>query len=379
MTVDQSRGMQHWLGVLFGVSYLGLGSLVPFLALVLRERGVDGIVLTAALGALPLSRLIFGPIWSILADRFQAPTRMVRLGAGLSALGAVLLWLVPSGWWVVAAMLVLSIGRAPAGPVLDGLTLKTLGDKAQYGRVRRWGSVGFMVGVLGVGWLVDHTAYGPLEVVAVVSIAFWAVAVVMPSADAIERVEILPALKALLDDRFIRWMIPAAALHFAPHVGNTSFIAVHIDGLGHAASWTGIAIAGGVTLEVLLMGWSATIMPRVGVERLLLLSMALAIPRWILMTVLTSPLAIAAVNTVHGITFGMFWIAAVALVGDRAPARVATSAQGLLALAVGGVGSSLGVMGASWLVTTWSTTVMYQVAVGSAVLGTGCALMAVRR
>ena len=84
--------MQHWLSAMFGVSYLGLGSLVPFLALVLQQRGIDGVMLTAALGALPLSRLVFGPLWSVLADRFQAPTRMVRIGGGLSAVGALLLW-----------------------------------------------------------------------------------------------------------------------------------------------------------------------------------------------------------------------------------------------------------------------------------------------
>ena len=371
--------MQHWLSGMFGVSYLGLGSLVPFLALVLQKRGIDGLMLTAALGALPLSRLVFGPLWSVLADRFQAPTRMVRIGGGLSAIGALVLWQAPAGWWVVVAMLILAIGRAPAGPVLDGLTLKSLGDRAQYGRVRRWGSVGFMVGVVGVGWLIDHTNFGPLEVVAVVSVIFWGLSVVMPSSDAMERVEILPALKTLMSDRFVRWMIPAAALHFAPHVGNTSFIAVHMDGLGHAALWTGLAIAGGVTLEIVLMGYSASLLKWLGVERLLVAAMALAIPRWALMIFLTSPVAIVAVNMVHGITFGMFWIAGVALMSDRAPERVATSAQGLLALAVGGIGSSLGILGASWLVTTWDTTVMYTVATAVAVAGTASALMAVRR
>ena len=85
------------------------------------------------------------------------------------------------------------------------------------------------------------------------------------------------------------------------------------------------------------------------------------------------------VNTVHGITFGLFWISGVALMSARAPAEVATSGQGLLALAVGGFGSSLGVMGASWIATTWDTTTMYYAATGSGLLGLFCGLMAVRR
>jgi PPP family 3-phenylpropionic acid transporter len=364
--------MTTWLSWLFGISYLALGALVPFLALVLQERGVTGWVLTGALGALPLSRLVFGPLWSVLADRYQAPSRMVRIGASLSVVGALLLWVVPPGWLVILAMVVFSIGRAPAGPVLDGLTLKSLTNRAEYGRVRRWGSVGFMVGAIGVGWLVDNTGFGPIEVAAVLSVR-------MPSADGMERVEILPALKALISDRFVRWMIPAAALHFAPHVANTSFIAVHIDGLGHAAMWTGLAIAAGVTLEVWLMGHSVRLLERFGPERMLIVAMSLSVPRWALMTVVTDPMAIVLVNTVHGITFGLFWISGVALMSARAPAEVATSGQGLLALAVGGFGSSLGVMGASWITTTWDTTTLYYAATGSGLLGLACGLMAVRR
>ena len=103
-----SKGsMTGWLSWMFGVSYLALGSLVPFLALVLTQRGVDGIVLTCALGALPVSRLVFGPFWSVLADRYQAPTRMVRIGGILSGVGSVMLLLVPGGWMVVLAMAII--------------------------------------------------------------------------------------------------------------------------------------------------------------------------------------------------------------------------------------------------------------------------------
>ena len=375
----RQKSMTTWLSWLFAISYLALGSLVPFLALVLTDRGVDGFVLTAALAALPVSRLICGPVWSVLADRYQAPTRMVRIGAAMSAIGAVMLWLAAPGWMVVLAMFVLAIGRAPAGPVLDGLTLKSLSDRAEYGRVRRWGSLGFMVGAVGVGWLVDHTEIGPIEIAAAASIIFLFVSIFMPSTDTVERTEILPALRVLGKDRFVRWMIPAAAFHFAPHLGNTSFIAVHADGLGLNAIWAGWAIAGGVTIEVLLMGKSKALLHRLGAERLFLLAIGLAIPRWILMTMVTGPIAIVLVNAIHGITFGVFWIAGVALMSARAPKEVTTSAQALFALAVGGFGSTLGVVGASWVVTTWGTSVMYSTASAVGCTAFFCAAMAVRK
>ena len=370
--------MKGWLSWMYGIAYLALGSLVPFLALVLTQRGVDGVVLTLALGVLPLSRLVFGPLWSVLADRYQAPTQMVRMGAVLSAIGALLLWAVPAGWWVVVAMVVFAVGRAPAGPVLDGLTLSSLTDRNEYGRIRRWGSVGFMAGVIGVGWLVDNATIGPIEVCLLATVLFMVLALQMPSSDAMERVEILPALRELFRDRFVRWMIPAAAFHFAPHVGNTSFIAIHLDAMGVAALWTSAAIAGGIVLEVFLMGRSQRILARIQAKHLLLASISLAVPRWMLLALLTDPVLIVLVNTVHGITFGMFWISGVALMNERAPVAVSTSAQGLLALAVGGFGSSLGVMGASSIATTLGTVPMYYAATVTAILALLCAIMAVK-
>ncbi len=93
----------------------------------------------------------------------------------------------------------------------------------------------------------------------------------------------------------------------------------------------------------------------------------------------TGPIAIVLVNAVHGITFGLFWIAGVALMSARAPQEVTTSAQALFALAVGGFGSTLGVVGASWVVTNWGTAVMYEAAGAVGLMAFLCAAMAVRK
>ena len=133
---------------------------------------------------------------------------------------------------------------------------------------------------------------------------------------------------------------PQGGVPLAPHLGNTSFIAVHADGLGLDAIWPD-GRSREVTIEVLLMGKSRALLERLGAERLFF-AIGLAIPRWVLMTMVTGPIAIVLVNAVHGIIFGLFWIAGVALMSARSPPEVTTSAQALFALAVGGFGSTLG-------------------------------------
>ena len=83
---EQSRA-QAWLPWVYGVSFAGLGALIPYLALLLQRRGITGWSLAAALAVLPLSRLIAGPLWSLLADMFQAATLLIRVGAVLSLIG----------------------------------------------------------------------------------------------------------------------------------------------------------------------------------------------------------------------------------------------------------------------------------------------------
>ena len=363
-----SDGSEHiqaraWLPWLYGFSFAGLGALIPYLALLLSERGITGWTLAAALAVLPLSRLLVGPIWSLAADMFQATTWLLRLGALLSVVGAALLWGSPAGGagLVIGAMALLSVGRAPCGPLLDGLAIRSLegeGDGA-YGRVRRWGSVGFMLAALGVGWMTEYTAAGPLDAVVVAAVFFLGVTMAMPSLGQVRRVAVGPALGTLCRDVHIWLVLITAALHFSAHVGSTSFLAVHFDALGYSTVWPGVALAFGVLVEVGVMSHARLLLDRWPPAVLLVGVVAVAWARWWGMSNVTDGWGLVALQGLHGITFGVFWIASVALVSRRAPAAVGTSAQGLLAAAVGGVGSAAGMIGSSLIVEAGTTTDIY--------------------
>lgn len=361
---DMARApLARWLPVVYAVSFTGLGALVPYLALTLRGWGIEGWTLALALGALPLGRLVSVPLWSLAADMFQAATWVLRLGAALATLGAWLLW----GWGegsavtVMCAMFLLAVGRAPSGPVLDGIALASLPklDRNAYGRVRRWGSVGFLLSVFVVGWLADHTVIEPFDVVLFTAIGFLALTMAMPQLGQIERVRIGFALRSLARDVHIWWVLLVAALHFGAHVGITAFLAVHLDSLGYGAAWTGTALALGVGIEVWVMTVAHRLLRRWDPTTLFLVATLVGMARWLAMEQTTSGELLVGLQGLHGVSFGLFWIAGVAIMNRRAPSEVAISAQGLLAVAVGGVGSAIGTMGGSWIVTEMTTTDLF--------------------
>ena len=351
---------------------------MPYLPKLLLERQITGVWLAAAVGALPLGRLLAGPLWSVITDRTQAPKRVLLCGSILGLAG--LCWLtVAEGAATVLAVLVLSMGRAPMGPVVDALSLQALGQqKADYGRLRRWGSIGFIVGALGSGFIWSELGISPLDLGIILSISLILLIAGMPIHRSVSTTHILPALRALAGDRALLWLLLAAALHFAAHVGSTSFLAVHLKELGYPEYWTGIILTMGVSVEIVLMSRSRSLLKRFSPSRIFLAAMLVATPRWLLTAMVDSAWLLLLLQAGHGFTFGAFWLAGVALISSRAPVGVETSAQGLFAASVGGVGAMIGMVGASFIVDHFPTHHLFLWGAGAGGLAICAAVLGLR-
>lgn len=345
------------LAMLQGLSLAMLGAVFPYLALELQDRQVSGLALTVAMTATPALRLLLGPAWGLLSDRVNGATWVVMLAAGMALGGCLALLGLPPAL-ALLGVLALGIGRTGSGPLVDGLTLTALKDRADdYGRVRLWGSVGFLIAAFGAGWGRDK-GLSPLWLGSAAGLGMLVVAASLPKAAAPTgpRRRLLPALLSLGRDPGFLLLLLASGLHFAGHAVYDSFFSVHIDAQGHDSLWVGVAVILGVGVEVGVLALGPRLLARFGSHRLLLGAMLLALPRWVLSAWTDSlPLTIA-LQAVHGITFGAFWVAGVSLVQERAPKDLRTSGLGLLSAAVGGVGSGLGNLGGSLIVDSGADT-----------------------
>ena len=159
-----------------------------------------------------------------------------------------------------------------------------------------------------------------------------------------------------------RWLLLASALHFCGHAAYDTFFALHVKALGLTESWTASAIAAGVLVETGIMLKGQSLLRRFSPRTLLLFAIGLAIPRWWLTGTLEAPMANVALQSLHGVTFGVFWLAAIGLVDRSAPTAIKTSALAVLSAAVGGFGSILGNFGGGVLVQEVGTMGLYQAA-----------------
>jgi MFS transporter, PPP family, 3-phenylpropionic acid transporter len=370
--LPQLRG----LSALFFFALASVGAVYPFLALDLRERGVSASALVLTMTIAPLMNLFAAPVWSALADRYQAAGRLTTLASALGVVGIVLLAVAPP-LLIPAAMLVFGFARAPMAPLLDGMAMEALGDdRAAYGRMRRWGSLGFLLAAFIAPFLWERVGLAPLWLAAMLGTALLGLAMLVPSADRLEARPILPALRRMAKDPVLPWLLVAGGLHFSGHIAGTSFLAVHFDAVGIGRAWSGVALSLGVAIEIFLFSISPWLLRRFGAWRLLLLAVGLALPRWLLSAAFASLPAQLLLSASHGVTFGAFWIAGVALIAERAPEGLAVSAQGVWAAAVGGLGALVGNLSASVAIAVAPTHMMFVWAAGAAVVALVCTLRA---
>lgn len=362
------------LSVLFFAMTGGSGSWVPFLGLYLEGTGATGPMLAGYLATMPFARVVAAPLWAMLADRFRRGEQILRWCTVASAgIAAIVLLPVPPAV-IGLSLLGMSVVRAPIGPVLDAMAVKSLADAGRdvrdYGKIRLWGSLGYLV----VGLLASLVAGRVAQPAAplMLAVGAWGLAALftlrIPRSAVSTPTTIGPALRALAGRRFTPPYV--AGLVFAGAGMNTydALYAVHISDRGLDPAWTGAALAAGILTEMALMAWGRRLLSRFDPFAIAAAAMALGALRWGLTSFLQDPWLLTLVQASHGLVFGAFWLASVEIFRSRAPAEVQTSAQAILTTAGYGIGPLVTSGAMALVLDRGGTDTMFALAAASSLL-----------
>ncbi|MCP4810228.1 MAG: MFS transporter [Proteobacteria bacterium] len=341
-----------------GLSIAAMGASYPYLSTELEAAGAGPWLLGGVMVATPTMRLALGNVWGGVSDRAQGATWVLVVAALIAAVGMGLM----SWGLLVVGVLFFAFGRVGIDPLLDAAIVRSLADRRVYGKIRSWGSVGFVVAVLAASYTRD-LGYSPFLVAAAMSVGLVLVSTALKSAPpAGPPVQILPALKELSRDRTVVLLLFASAFHFAGISIYDGFYALHLDRLG-IGSWSGPSFALGVGVEVVALFAGPWLLQRFSATRLIQVGIALSVPRFVLTALITAPIALTAVQALHGLTFGLFWVGAIQLMADRAPRHIQSSGQALLSAAVGGLGALTGMgLGSIGIATLPSSSHIFWIA-----------------
>ncbi len=335
---------------LFYLLYYGnVGAYLPYFAAYLRGRGFTG----EQIGVVQMLPSLLAPVvalsWASFADHRATPQRALRLATAWAALAVLLLPFARTPWEVGAVVLLMALGDRAVVPLADSITLEWCRDNpaVSYARIRLFGSVGFILLTLLVGRALTLRGNRPADLVVpvVVAVCVAGYALVARGAPASARHVARPVardLAALARDRRLHLLLAASALHWAACAPFHLLFGVFVRDLGLAADVTGLGMGLGVLAEIgvlLVFPRLEARVPRRGLFAIAFLGSAV---RWALLAHTTGPAAIAALQLLHGLTFGLFWGSATRTLADLVPPPLRATGQAVFSAVVFGGGNAVG-------------------------------------
>jgi len=334
------------------------GAFVPYFTLFLAARGLSAAQIAVVMAMPQLARIFAPALWGWLADtwgmRFGGAGRAIVLFSGaVLVAGYASLYAVRGFAGVAAVMLVLSILAAGALPIVESITLGALeGRSGDYGPIRLWGSIGFILGVLGLGvWLDQQAPSTVLHWVLALAAASFAVSFALPRFAVPRPAHGQAGLGTVLRRAEVVAFFGACFCMTVAHGAMYAFYSIYLEAAGYSKTVIGVLWTLGVVAEVLVFLFLPRILRRFGLRALLLASFACAVVRFFAIGWGVGAIALLAVaQLLHAATFGTYHAAAIASVHRFFPGALAARGQALYSSIGFGLGGSAGILLAGW---TW--------------------------
>lgn len=338
---------------LFFAYFAFIGIYSPYLSLWFDSRGLS-IGEIAVLMALPqMLRIVAPPFWGWMADRGGRRIMLLRVSA-VTSLGLLLLFPLAGGPGVLAAlMLGLFFMTAAQMPIAEAIALDlSQGEPGRYGRIRMWGSVGFIVTVLGGGPVLDRFGLealpwlmaGAMTLLAAVTLRLPErplARAARPSAASLGERLREPAVLAFLASAFL--------MVFA-HAALYSFFSLYLERLGYSRSAIGAIWAIGVVAEILLFMLQRRLFDRLSAMRLLAFSFLVCTLRFAMVGGSDGALWILVLGQLmHAVTFGLHHSASMAVLHAWFDPVHQGRAQAAFIVVAYGLGGTTGGLAAGWL------------------------------
>ena len=301
-----------------------------------------------------LMRCLAPNLWGWLGDHTGQRLLIVRFGALCTLVCFAGIFFSQSYAWLALIMATHAFFWHAVLPQFEVITLAHLREQAaRYSQIRLWGSIGFIVAVVGLGllfeWLsLDAYPAALLVIMAgIVVSSFW-----VPNAQPVLRPSTLES------EGFVRQLRRPGILAFYLSVGLMqlsngpyyTFLTLHLEGVGYGRGAIGLFWALGVAAEILLFLVMARLLQRYSLRAVLLASFLITAVRWLLLGSLPQYLPVLLLaQCMHAATFGAFHAACIHFVQRSFADRQQGQAQALY-VSLAGIGGALGALyaGYSW-------------------------------
>ena len=354
----------------FYYAFVGLFS--PYWSLYLKSIDFSAIEIAILMSIHPVMRMIAPSIWGWLADQKGRRHTVVQIAATLSAVCYLGVFATTSFWGMFLVLGLMSFFWSASMPLVEATTLTYLGkNSTRYGRIRSWGSIGFIASVVGLGYAFDHIAiYWLLWAGLTCELGILVFSRQIPPTEVLaHHTDHQPVKQILLQPPVIA-LFSACFLMSVAHGPYYTFYSIYLVEHGYAKSAVGGLWALGVICEIgvfFLMPW---LVQRFGYTRVLLASFSAAVLRFLLIGWGVDFLSLLLVaQALHAATFGAYHAAAMGLVHEFFQGRHQSKGQALFGSITYGAGNMFGSLASGPIWEHYGASVLYSCSSAMALLG----------
>lgn len=361
------------------VLYAVIGVYIPYFPVWLESRGFDESDIARLIAIPSFARVFLSPPIAHLVDKTPRKRLLVTLVTTFCLLAFLTIPYAPNFAWMLVANIAFYSTFCALTPLIEYFAIAVAREvNLPYGRIRVFGSSGFLIATVLVGKMLDHLP--PQSVYyAIGAVLGLGVLVTLGLPAPPHRPPTTAATEGTYTAKVswapLLWVAFVCGLIQASHGTYYMFSTLHWKSLGIAEGTIGKLWAIGVLSEIVLFTFGSQVVARVGAVRMCVLGAGIAVFRWAALPFVHDPLALGFLQTTHAASFGATYLATLALLQKVAPPGREATAQSIL-YSVSGVLSATSMYASGFLFELFNDRAYF---VMCAAAGIGLAMIPILR
>lgn len=302
-----------------------LGGFLPYWSLYLEHIKFNALQI-GELSALMVATKIIAPnLWGWIADHTGKSLRVIRIASFFAAIIFAGFLYKDNYLWIAIVTVGFSFFWNAALPQFEAATLFHIKEEPhRYSQIRLWGSIGFIITVLSIGWLIDNLSidylpdlsidYLPEMIICLLGM-IWLVSLITPETKPAKKSEsTVGVFKIIKQPEIIAFFTVYMLLQLA-HGPYYVFYSIYLNKFNYTPTIIGFLWALGVFAEVILFVFMKHLLRWFSLRNILLISVFLSISRWLIIAFYVESLYLMAfAQVLHAATFGSSHVVAIHLV-----------------------------------------------------------------
>ncbi len=358
-----------------------IGFFNPYLPLWLKDLGLSLLAISVLTSVQAATRLFAPYGWGWLSDHTGERVRLLRYCAAVALAASFGLWFSGGTAWIAVVLLLMFTHTSSMMPMNEAAMAHLVSgggsfDTKRYGRVRLWGSAGFLVTVFLAGAWFEHfgMAHFPmwtsLTLALVVASVCWMPDMREPVVKDAPAVSVLPILRQPV----VQWLFASLFFHVLSHMSVYVFFSLYLDSLGYSKTMIGVGWAISVVVEIAWFFTQSRWLPLLSLSGWLVVAGAAMVLRMGITASAAAflPLLLLA-QALHALTFAAHHSVCIALISHHFPGRLRGRGQALYTVVGYGFPGVLGGLAGGVVSSHFGLASVFQVTVITSLVGTACA------